>query len=164
MSAKVLLSDVDGISRKSGTDQFGNQWTEFTLDPHAEDCDCAPPECDPDTCPRFGTDCCVCGARFSSGWVCLDGGDECCDDCVEFVDHSNPVAEENGPEEGDYTTTDHIHWYQDGRLVLTTADRGDPHSPADHAYALVKAHMDGAQFWPNAWFISDHGNAHLINL
>ena len=28
----------------------------------------------------------------------------------------------------------------------------------------VKAYMDKEQFWPNSWFISDHGNAHLQSL
>lgn len=73
-------------------------------------------------------------------------------------------AEATEPQEDDYTTTDHIHWYQYGQLVLTTADSNDPHASADNAFALVKAHMDGAKWWPNVWFISDHGNAHLVQL
>jgi hypothetical protein len=74
------------------------------------------------------------------------------------------LDEDLEPEEGDYTTTDHIDWHQYGKLVLTTADAEDRYSPADDGYARVKAHMDREKFWPNAWFISDHGNAHLIDL
>jgi hypothetical protein len=56
------------------------------------------------------------------------------------------------PEEGDIVTTDHEHWYQDGKLVVT-GDEND-----------VREYMDDERFWPNVWFISDHGNAHLITL
>lgn len=93
-----------------------------------------------------GTDdisvCVRCGDPFAAD---LDGQNVCqaCD--CEF----------EVPEEGDYTTTDHIHWYQYGKLVLTTPDQD---------YAFVKAHMDQERFWPNAWFISDHGNCHLLSL
>jgi hypothetical protein len=27
----------------------------------------------------------------------------------------------------------------------------------------LKAYMDKEGFWPDAWFISDHGNAHRIS-
>lgn len=60
--------------------------------------------------------------------------------------------EEESPEEGDYTTEDHEHWYQHGKLAV----EGD--------YADVVQHMNQEKFWPNAWFISDHGNAHLITM
>jgi hypothetical protein len=36
--------------------------------------------------------------------------------------------------------------------------------PDDDHIAALKAHMEEAQFWPNAWFVSDHGNAHLMDL
>jgi len=141
---RVILSDVSGIARKSGTDQHGNRWVEFEVDYQAE---------------QEPGECCLCGAELESGWVCLDGGDECCEKHVENID-----AEATEPLEEDYTTTDHIHWYQYGKLALTTAEHNDPHTSADNAYAMVTAHMDVAKFWPNAWFVSDHGNTHLIQL
>jgi hypothetical protein len=49
-------------------------------------------------------------------------------------------------EEGDITTTDHEHWYQYGRPYVTGND-----------LALAEA-MVGDRFFPNVWFISDHGN------
>jgi hypothetical protein len=72
--------------------------------------------------------------------------------------------EENEPQEGDYVTEDHIRWHQDGKLVLTTADPNDKYAPADDYAEQVRRHMDANSFWPNAWFISDHGNAHRIEL
>jgi hypothetical protein len=54
------------------------------------------------------------------------------------------------PEEGDITTEDHTRWFQDGRLYFEGDEAG------------LKARMDADKFWPNVWFISDHGNAHLI--
>jgi hypothetical protein len=61
------------------------------------------------------------------------------------------------PAEDDITTTDHIHWYQYGKLVLTTPDPND-------CEQQVRRWMEEERFWPNAWFISDHGNAHRLEL
>ncbi len=61
------------------------------------------------------------------------------------------------PEEGDITTEDHCRFYQDGKLIL------DLDEDADHVAALLE-HMEQDGFWPNVWFVSDHGNAHLMSL
>ena len=61
------------------------------------------------------------------------------------------------PQEGDYTTEDHQKFYQYGKLVLELDE------DADHV-AELKKHMETEQFFPDAWFISDHGNAHRIEL
>ena len=29
---------------------------------------------------------------------------------------------------------------------------------------LIQLYFDEQQFWPNVWWISDHGNAHLLNI
>ena len=34
----------------------------------------------------------------------------------------------------------------------------------DEALAFVREHMDGAQYWPDIWWVSDHGNAWQIDL
>lgn len=60
------------------------------------------------------------------------------------------------PQEDDYVTDDHINWYQYGKLVLTTN--------VESCEQELRAHMNKERFWPNAWFISDHGNAHLLSL
>jgi hypothetical protein len=60
------------------------------------------------------------------------------------------------PEEGDYTTGDHRKFYQYGKLVCEVPEDEDWQ---DH----VRRHMNKEQFWPNVWWISDHGNAHLLN-
>jgi hypothetical protein len=78
----IRLHNVTGFARRSGTDQDGNEWTEFELDPFSGDCECAGPECDPDTCPRFVTQCSICDAAIGSGWMCLDGGEEVCEEHV----------------------------------------------------------------------------------
>lgn len=93
----VLLYDVTGTSRKSGTDQYGNVWTEEFYAPHdnppfADIDEC--PACEADwsnvdvltTCPGCGKSadeledllrpqCDVCHKPVYSGWVCLDGQD-----------------------------------------------------------------------------------------
>jgi hypothetical protein len=34
----------------------------------------------------------------------------------------------------------------------------------DQAMAMLREAMDADRYWPDAWFISDHGNAHRLNL
>ena len=91
-----------------------------------------------------------------------------CDPCAEkaflsawagnvkgFEDVANDAFDE--PEEGDYTTEDHGRFCQFGKLAVVVDEIEEwPH--------MLKAHMDREQFWPNVWFVSDHGNAHLIDM
>lgn len=67
---QILLHDVDGISRLSGTDAHGNTWVTFEVDGFAE---------------QVNGECEICGAELDSGWRCLDGGAEVCDRHVEFT-------------------------------------------------------------------------------
>ncbi len=60
-----------------------------------------------------------------------------------------------GPEEGDITSSDGLHWYQYGKLVLVIEEDDDRNEK------LIEF-MDKSQFWPNCWNISYHGNCHLI--
>lgn len=92
-----------------------------------------------------------------------------CPDCLGELDedcvcHECNPPEDNEPIEGDITSSDHVHWYQYGKLVLTTADPNDKHTPADDYKAQLAAFMNREQYWPNVWWISDHGNAHLITM
>lgn len=59
------------------------------------------------------------------------------------------------PEEGDITTSDHLTFRQYGKIVLRLNKDEDMWDTLD----IV---MSAAKFWPNVWFISDHGNAHLM--
>ena len=34
----------------------------------------------------------------------------------------------------------------------------------DQATAMLREAMDADRYWPDAWFISDHGNPHRLNL
>lgn len=54
-----------------GIDQYGCMWTPFEVDYFAMQED--------------GT-CVICGETLSSGWLCLDGGDEVCDKHVTILD------------------------------------------------------------------------------
>jgi hypothetical protein len=65
--------------------------------------------------------------------------------------------EPNEPEEGDLVTEDHIDFYQYGKHVLHIPDGQD----MDRA---VREFMDEQQFWPDVWWVSDHGNPHLLNI
>ena len=67
-------------------------------------------------------------------------------------------AESDEPEEGDWTTEDHRRFYSYGKLVLALpADTGEC-----EMWAAIEARMKKDGFWPNTWFISDHGNAHIM--
>ena len=66
---KIKLTDLHGINRLSGTDEQGNHWREFHVDYLAEQSDGV---------------CSKCGKGLSSGWMCLDGGEEICGEHVEF--------------------------------------------------------------------------------
>lgn len=65
----IKLHDIEGFSRKSGTDEHGCQWIQFEVDAFAE---------------QLPGECSVCGAEIESGWTCLDGGEEVCDEHVEW--------------------------------------------------------------------------------
>lgn len=103
--------------------------------------------------------------------------EECIADAT--ADHecpNDPDAEPSEPEDGDITTQDHENFYQSGKLVLwvESGDRwfgrlspiviSEPLGTFADCNAALRAYMERVQFWPNAWFISDHGNAHLIDL
>jgi hypothetical protein len=61
------------------------------------------------------------------------------------------------PEEGDIVTEDHVNFYQDGKRVLRVRD-GDDWQDA------VRQYMEADRFWPNVWWISDHGNPYLLSI
>lgn len=61
------------------------------------------------------------------------------------------------PEEGDYFTEDHIHFYQYEKLVVEVLNEEDDWRP------YIKTHMEEQKFWPNVWFVSDHGNFRLLS-
>lgn len=107
---------------------------------------------DPDHAPMCGASS-VPGSnrRFNSRETAKD----LIEQCKEM--HDDPDDEPSEPGEGDYTTSDHISWYQYGKLVLTTP------IDSDHVAALHE-HMRAQNFYPSAWFVSDHGNAILIAL
>lgn len=68
---QIILHNIEGFVRKSGTDELGNQWIEFEVDYLAEQ---EPGECS------------ICGAELESGWLCLDGGEEVCDEHVTLME------------------------------------------------------------------------------
>jgi hypothetical protein len=69
MSETIKLHDVEGFSRKTGTDEHGCMWTTFEVDYAAEQID---------------GECSICGKTLSSGWHCLDGGEEVCASHISY--------------------------------------------------------------------------------
>jgi len=74
-------------------------------------------------------------------------------------EHQEESEEEEGvpdePDEEDLTTEDHIHFYSAGELVVTLEE-------GDDMWGALEEWMGKNHFYPNVWFISDHGNAHLM--
>lgn len=56
-------------------------------------------------------------------------------------------------EHDDWVTEDGCQFYQNGKLILDASDLSD--KQAARAAALI---MKRQQWWPNVWFLSDHGN------
>jgi hypothetical protein len=99
------------------------------------------------------------------------GGDNACERCWR---------EQNEPQEDDLTTEDHQTFYQDGRKALKTSD--DPNGPMHFVYfphgardwrdlgtfdtveSAILAYQAAEGWYTAAWWISDHGNAHRIDL
>jgi hypothetical protein len=90
-------------------------------------------------------------------------------------------SEPTEPEEEDITTEDHEKFYQSGRLVIEQDRRRNEIDPrprflltlgkgqqryidTDDYRVAVRLYMELTKFWPNVWFISDHGNAHLLTI
>jgi hypothetical protein len=64
------------------------------------------------------------------------------------------------PEAEDLVTTDHQQFFALDALhrgVVVTVPAGGDWRP------YVRDYMEKERFFPNVWFISDHGNSHLLN-
>jgi hypothetical protein len=66
--------------------------------------------------------------------------------------------EPNEPGEEDITTTDHQRFYLSGKMFATV----DIDATDKEMWSILNAAMTQASYFPDVWFISDHGNAHLI--
>jgi hypothetical protein len=74
---------------------------------------------------------------------------------------SEEEAEEAaGPQDGDWVTEDHRTFYEQGSRRTKPVTVGED----EDWRTVLRARMDKEQFWPNVWFVSDHGNAHLLNI
>lgn len=61
------------------------------------------------------------------------------------------------PHPDDWTTTDHLTFreYDTGKIMLAIL-------PGWDMWTHLHAEMDRNGFYPNVWFISDHGNAYIL--
>lgn len=90
------------------------------------------------------------------------------DDNLQFADDEDVDEGPGEPEEEDLVTYDDKHFYSVGshsvfdiKLKRNCAFVVGDDEDRDEA---IKAYMDKNNFSPNAWSISDHGNAHRIDL
>ena len=128
---------------------------------------------DCDKCPNCGSDDLSVGDYEGDG---LNAASSChCNDCgMEWTEEYKlysvtitkgpdygEVDEPDEPQEEDLVTEDHQRFFRfgmnDRRPVVQV--------PEDEDWRIhVKAYVDRTMYWPNVWFISDHGNAHLLSL
>ena len=84
MSA-ITITVTGGISRLDGVCNAGANWKQFEVDYLAEQTD---------------GECVECNKTINEGWLCLDGGEEACNECVTVIQ----------PDEADASlTTEDIH-------------------------------------------------------
>lgn len=96
---------------------------------------------------------------------------------LEEDDVSEEQEQFSEPQEDDLVTEDHIHFYQSGHLALTMQVREPPRHVGERGMRVhdateplsdtamwrqLDAFMKKQNFYPSVWFISDHGNAHLL--
>lgn len=62
------------------------------------------------------------------------------------------------PQEDDLVTEDHRRFFQYGKEVLRLV----PDATEKEMWDSINKWMEKAGFYPSVWFISDHGNAHLM--
>jgi hypothetical protein len=155
----ITLTDDGTLDTVVRCDDCGEEFRyNFDIEDHAEDCtaktdDSAPP--------------CTCYDAFVE-WCIIDAANA--HDCV---------CQDDEPQEDDLTTGDHERFYQNGKLVIEGIRRKNEFEPyrfllktrkgyrycdTDDYRQAVRVFMAEDEFWPNVWFISDHGNAHLITL
>jgi len=67
----IALRDIEGFARLSGTDEDGATWTQFVVNPSGVGLE------------ETG-ECTICGTELEDGWMCLDGGDEVCNEHVTY--------------------------------------------------------------------------------
>lgn len=117
--------------------------------------------------PELGSDAFLVLTISDSGFVSTDTFDA--DNDPRDLPYESAFADDDEdsdePDDDAITTTDHLTFYQYGKVWLEVeSDDKDYPSPPDDLNTQIKAQMDRQQFWPDVWFISDHGNAHRIDL
>ncbi len=75
-------------------------------------------------------------------------------------------AEGREPSEEDWVTEDYVTFraWQGLEKISLRPEPGTKATPADDWAVQLKAEMDRQKFWPDVWWLSDHGNAHRIDL
>lgn len=83
----------------------------------------------------------------------------CSQDCFDEATYNAEEHYEEECEQGAWTTTDGCKYYQHGKLLLDTTDM-----EAEEASEAAGLIMEQQQFWPNVFYVSDHGNVSLTQV
>ena len=101
----------------------------------------------------------------------------CFDDVLAEHECSTDDDEPTEPTEDDLVTSDHRVFYYhgqrkafelreqtDGRFIVDASPRRYVKGQYATVERAIRAFMEAEQYWPACWFISDHGNAHRMDL
>ena len=69
------------------------------------------------------------------------------------------LSDDDSPEEGDIMIQDTYRAagvYQYGKRIIPIGNSAIDY-PVDGLYARIAEHMKKTQFWPNVWWVTDHG-------
>lgn len=96
------------------------------------------------------------GSRFCEG---------CASDAMDsgvFTDE--PMSDDDEPGEEDYTLSDCGRLGANTAVGIVGSRFHSVFATDDEALDFIRERMEKVQFWPNVWRISDHGNAHRIDV
>jgi hypothetical protein len=103
-----------------------------------------------------------CVAEWAKGnsvtWVGDSGSKE-----AKKAQSDEPEEEFSGPDEGDYTISSGGRLGTDYIIGVVGEKTLGKASEWDDVVNIIADDMEKNKFWPNVWFISDHGNADLVN-
>jgi hypothetical protein len=79
-------------------------------------------------------------------------------------DEEEVYEESNEPVEGDWVTADHKDFYEVGREHKGPVVSVKDDASHNQMVRALKAAMKKQNWFPTVWFVSDHGNAHMMDL
>lgn len=116
--------------------------------------------------------CSHCGRNVTENEY-TSGESTCCHSDVVGEEDYNLKQEPDEPQEEDLVTNDYVNFWRhgmgDNRPAVMVPIDAEGFESGKTWRQCVREYMEwqedsGNQYWPNVWFISDHGNSVLLSL